>query len=100
MPKPPKTTDFVTYVLNAHKKLRYKLKLIPVYEEDKFRDFIMEFCLGNDQISITELAGKNSGFTGGRFMSSCRLRKPNTKIDDNLFYGTKDFAIGKFIPVL
>lgn len=70
-----------------------------MYDEDKYRDFIMEFCLGNDHISITEKAGRNSGFIGGRFMASSRLRKPNTDIDDNIFYGTKDLAIGKFIYI-
>lgn len=95
IPKPAKTLDFVTYVLNATKKLRYKLKMIPVYDVDEFRDFIMEFCLGNDQMSVTEVVGKNSGFVKGRFMSSIRLRKPGTNVDDDDFYGTKDFAIGK-----
>lgn len=95
LPKPPKTTDFVTYVLNANKKLRYKLKMVPVYEVDKHRNFIMEYCLGNDQMSILEVAGKNSGFIKGRFMSSVRLRKPGTSVDEDQFYGTKDLAIGK-----
>ncbi|XP_050440015.1 EF-hand domain-containing protein 1-like [Adelges cooleyi] len=95
MPKPPKTLDFVTYVLNAAKKLRYKLKLACVREEDKHREFIMAFCLGNDQMTIQEApSGKNTGFIKGRFMSSVRLRKPNTNVDDQMFYGTKDFAIG------
>lgn len=96
MPKPPKTVDFVTYVLYATKKLRYKLKMVPLYEVDQYReDFIMEFCLGNDHISIFEMVTKNNGFTPGRFVASVRLRKPNTNVDDNQFYGTKDFAIGK-----
>ncbi|CAI6354517.1 unnamed protein product [Macrosiphum euphorbiae] len=94
VPKPPKTLDFVTFVLNASKKLRYKLKMVPVYEIDSLRDFIMEFCLGNDQMCIVELAGKNSGFIQGRFMSASRLRKPGTSVDENQFYGPKDFAIG------
>lgn len=98
MPKPPKTLDFVTYVLNAAKKLRYKLKLACVREEDKHREFIMAFCLGNDQMTIQEApSGKNTGFIKGRFMSSVRLRKPNTNVDDQMFYGTKDFAIGKLL---
>lgn len=96
LPRPPKTLDFVTYVLNASKKLRYKLKLEHVYEVDKHRNFIMEYCLGNNQISIVEVASKNSGFIKGRFMASVRLRKPGTNIDEDHFYGTKDFAIGKF----
>lgn len=95
MPKPPKTVDFVTYVLNSNKKLRYKLKLVPVYEADRHRDFIMEYCLGNNQMSIYEVAGKNSGFIKGRFMASIRLRKPGTSVDEDQYYGTKDFFIGK-----
>lgn len=98
VPKPPKT-DFVTYVLNANKKLRYKLKMVPVNDVDEFRDFIMEFCLGNNQMSILEVVDKNSGFFKGRFMSSVRLRKPDTSVDDDEFYGPKDFAIGKQSPL-
>lgn len=94
IPKPPKTVDFVTYVLDSSKKLRYKLKIVPVYEAHKYRDFIMVYCLGNDQMTIVELAGKNSGFVRGRFMASTRLRKPGTSVDDDQFYGPKDFAIG------
>lgn len=94
IPKPPKTLDFVTYVSNSNKKLRYKLKMVPVYEVDELRNFIMEFCLGNDHMSIVEVPSRNSGFIKGRFMASNRLRKPGTNIDDNQFYGTKDFAIG------
>ncbi|KAF0755012.1 EF-hand domain-containing protein 1-like [Aphis craccivora] len=99
IPKAPKTLDFVTYVLNASKKLRYKLKMVPVYEVDNLRDFIMEYCLGNDQMTIVELASKNSGFIKGRFMSSTRLRKPGTNVDEDQFYGTKDFAIGAKLHV-
>jgi len=69
--------------------------MVPVYEIDNLRDFIMEFCLGNDQMCIVELASKNSGFTKGRFMSASRLRKPGTSVDENQFYGPKDFSIGK-----
>lgn len=69
--------------------------MVPVYDVDKHRDFIMEFCLGNDQMTIFEVVSKNSGFIKGRFMASSRLRKPGTIVDDNQFYGTKDLAIGK-----
>lgn len=68
--------------------------MVPVYDVDVHRDFIMEFCLGNDQITIFEVASKNSGFVTGRFMASIRLRKPGTSVDDNQFYGTKDLSIG------
>jgi EF-hand domain-containing protein 1 len=91
--------DFVTFVLNATKKLRYKLKMVPVYEVDNLRDFMMEYCIGNDQMCIVELASKNSGFNKGRFMSSARLRKPGTSIDSNQFYGPKDFAIGNTFTI-
>lgn len=68
--------------------------MVPVYDIDIFREFIMEYCIGNDQMSIAELASNNSGFNKGRFMSSTRLRKPGTSIDANQFYGPKDFSIG------
>ncbi|XP_025415429.1 EF-hand domain-containing protein 1-like [Sipha flava] len=94
IPKPPKTTDFVTYVMDSFKKLRYKLKMVPVIEVDSYRNFLMEYCLGNDQISITEVPMKNSGFLKGRIIAPTRLRKPGTKVEENQFFGPKDFAIG------
>lgn len=69
--------------------------MVPVYEVDKLRDFIMEFCLGNDQMTIVEVASQNSGFIRGRFLASVRLRKPGTCVDEDRFYGTKDFALGR-----
>lgn len=90
--------DFVEYVLNANKKLRYRLKLVPVHEADRQRDFVMEYCLGDHRMSVHEVANKNSGFVKGRFMAATRLRKPGTGVDDCQYYGTKDFAIGKQSP--
>lgn len=97
MPKPVKTLDLVKYVFNAHNKLRYTLKMVPVHPADEDRDFVMEYCLGNDQMVVYERAGPNSGFFKGRFMASARVRKPGTSVDDELYYGTADFAIGKHL---
>lgn len=69
--------------------------MVAVHEVNKHRDFIMEFCLGNDQVVIHEVVSRNSGFIKGRFLSSIRLRKPGFSVDENQFYGTKDLAIGK-----
>ncbi|XP_050437569.1 EF-hand domain-containing protein 1-like isoform X2 [Adelges cooleyi] len=99
-PKPPKKVDFVRYVLNAGKKLRYKLKMSSVREEDRHRDFIMTFCLGNSQMAIQEMGNKNSGFIRGKFMAGVQLRKPHVNVDDNQqYYGPNDFAIGAEINV-
>jgi hypothetical protein len=69
--------------------------MVPVIEVDSYRNFLMEYCLGNDQISITEVPMKNSGFLKGRIIAPTRLRKPGTKVEENQFFGPKDFAIGK-----
>lgn len=98
-PKPPKTLDFVAYVLNSGKKLRYRLRLVPVHEADRYRNFVMEYCLGDGQTSVFEVASKNSGFVKGRFVAATRLRKPGNAavdVDENpQYYDTKDFAVGK-----
>ncbi|XP_050523184.1 EF-hand domain-containing protein 1-like isoform X2 [Daktulosphaira vitifoliae] len=99
IPKPPKTINFLTYTSNYNKKLRFKLKLLSVYKDDNYREFIMTFCLGNNNMTIQEISQKNSGYTKGKFMSATRVRKPGTTVDDDQYYGLKDFFIGAEINV-
>lgn len=75
--------------------LRYSIKLISENEEYGYRHFCMEYNLGTDKMLILQIPHKNSGFIKGRFMASIRLRKPGYDIEENMFYGPKDFVIGK-----
>jgi hypothetical protein len=67
----------------------------PLIEVDNHRNFLLEYCLGNDKMSITEVPTENSGFYKGKIVAPTRIRKHGTKLEDNQFFTPKDFAIGK-----
>ncbi|VVC44047.1 Uncharacterised domain DM10,Domain of unknown function DUF1126 [Cinara cedri] len=94
--QPPKS-NFLNFIKNLNNILRYKMKMVPVNKEDHDRPFCMEFNLANDKMTILEKASR--GFLKGKFMSAFRLRKPGFPVEENIFYGPKDFAIGSKIHV-
>lgn len=75
--------------------LRFTMKLIFPHEEAGYRHFCMQYNMGNDKMVIHQSPHKNSGYIKGRFMTSVRLRKPGYDVEENMYYGPKDFAIGK-----
>ncbi|KAG5681470.1 hypothetical protein PVAND_010902 [Polypedilum vanderplanki] len=97
-PKPPKK-DVVTYLLNAHKVLRYGVRLDSVHPEDKDRKFIMNYNLADGQMSIMEQSEINSGIIGGKFLSSRKIVKPDSDPNRPQYYTPKDFAIGARIHI-
>ncbi|VVC30481.1 Uncharacterised domain DM10,Domain of unknown function DUF1126 [Cinara cedri] len=94
--QPPKS-NFLNFMKNYNNILRYKMKMVPRAEEDEDRPFCMEYNLANNLMKINE--GPSRGFIKKKFMSAFRLRKPGFPIEDNVFYGPKDFAIGAEIYV-
>jgi hypothetical protein len=98
VPKQPKK-DVVTYLMNAHKVLRYGCKLDSVHPEDQGRKFILNYNLADGQMSIMELAEMNSGIAGGKFLSSRKIVKPGSNPNKPDYYTPKDFAIGSRIHI-
>ncbi len=97
-PKPPKK-DVVAYLMNSNKLLRYGCILDTAHPEEKDRQFILNYNLGDGNISIIERTIPNSGISGGKFLSSRRVVKPNSNPDKPDYYAPKDFVIGERIYI-
>lgn len=92
-PKPPKK-DVITYLMNSNKLLRYGLVFDTAHPEEKDRKFILNYNLGDGNVSIIERVTPNSGISGGKFLSSRRIVKPHSNPDKPDYYAPKDFVIG------
>lgn len=78
MPKPPKK-DGLKAQLFAGVILRYRLKLSNPKPSDVAREFTLQVFLEDDTIQIRELPVRNSGFTGGKFLSRGKQYHSNGK---------------------
>ncbi|XP_075717005.1 EF-hand domain-containing protein 1 isoform X2 [Rhinoderma darwinii] len=98
VPKPPKK-DVIKMLENDHKVLRYAAALDSMNPEDKGRRFILSYYLSDDMISIFEPQVRNSGIIGGKFLEKSRVPKPGSSMDNPIYYGPADFAIGAAVEV-
>lgn len=80
--------------MNANKTMRYGCVFDTAHPEEKDRQFILNYNLGDGNISIIERAIPNSGITSGKFLSSRRVVKPHSNPDKPDYYAPKDFVIG------
>ncbi|KAG8229672.1 hypothetical protein J437_LFUL010004 [Ladona fulva] len=92
-PQRPKP-DFIKYLVNAGKVLRYTAKLDWVHPEDQDRRFVISYCLADGKVQIQELENRSTGIPGGRFLRAMLLPKHNTNPDDPEYYSPADFGIG------
>lgn len=83
--------------MNSNKLLRYGCILDTAHPEEKDRQFILNYNLGDGNISIIERAIPNSGIMGGKFLSSRRIVRPHSNPDKPDYYEPKDFVIGEKI---
>lgn len=98
MPRPPKK-DVITFLVNANKTLRYGCQFDSAHPEEQDRKFIMTYNLSDGTIQIIELSVPNSGITGGKFLSSRRLVRPDSNPNKPDYYTPKDLFIGALIKV-
>lgn len=73
--------------------LRFNAKLVSTEPDDESRRFIISFYCGDDTIQVYEVADKNSGRIGGKFMERKKHKSPVT----TYYYSEKDFLIGKTV---
>lgn len=98
VPKTPKK-DLVSFLVNANKMLRYGCKFDTAHPEDKDRRFILCYSLSDGTISIIEQSVPNSGITGGKFLSSRRLWRPDCNPNRPDYYTAKDLFIGALLKI-
>jgi hypothetical protein len=73
--------------------LRFECKLISTEMDDENRKFLFSFFCGDDTVMVYEVADKNSGRVGGKFLERKKHNNPVTKD----YYAEKDFLIGRTI---
>lgn len=98
VPKAPKK-DLVSYLVNANKMLRYGCQFDTASPEDKDRRFVLSYSLSDGTITIIEQTVPNSGITGGKFLSSRRLWRPDCNPNRPDYYTAKDLFIGALLKI-
>ncbi|GAB1599427.1 EF-hand domain-containing protein 1-like [Argonauta hians] len=79
--------------------LRFEAVMDSVLDENYDRRFIISFRLSDKRIFIYEPPVRNSGITLRKFLTPIRIRKPDSPIDDPVYYDVTDFYIGAVINV-
>jgi hypothetical protein len=90
--KPPKK-DMQKMFKNDLHILRYDTKLVSSNPDDDNRKFILSFFCGDDTIEIFEMAERNSGRVGGKFLDRKRHVNP---LNGN-YYTEKEMLIGQML---
>jgi hypothetical protein len=93
-PKPPKQ-DLVRLMTLSGEILRFECRMVNGQPEDEIRKMIIGFFPADDMVAIWELPGRNSGFTGGKFMEKSRKINPDT----GKYFELTDLAVGKYITI-
>ena len=93
VPKAPKV-DMKRYIAEGTSCLRFRASLVGEERAEVKREFVVQYFLADNTISIQEPPIRNSGIWGGRFMARKRCRKA----DGSLMSG-KDLYLGAEIGV-
>ncbi|GMH95999.1 hypothetical protein TrST_g6081 [Triparma strigata] len=70
-----KLEDFARFMRAKGKVLRFLAKLVGVSGQDKDREFVINYFLATDQVSVYEPPIRNSGIVGGLFLGKGRYKK-------------------------
>lgn len=91
-PNPPKK-DMEKMFKNDMHILRFKAQIVSNKHDDMERHFILSFFCGDDEIQVFEVALRNSGRVGGKFLDK---RKHKNPINGN-YYNEKDMKVGALL---
>ena len=91
-PKPPKK-DVQKIFKNDLHILRFDGKIVSCNPDDESRNFIISFYCGDDTIKIHEVAERNSGRIGGKFLD----RKKHLNPVNGQYYSEKDMLLGSLL---
>jgi Ca2+-binding EF-hand superfamily protein len=70
-----KLEDFARFMRAKGKVLRFLAKLSDANGQDKDREFVINYFLATDQVSVYEPPIRNSGIVGGLFLGKGRYKK-------------------------
>jgi len=93
-PKPPKQ-DLGKMMTLTGEVCRFEAKMVTGQPEDECRRLVIAYYPMDDEIMVTELQQRNSGFTGGRFSAKKRMKNPDT----GEYFTLADLAVGKYVSI-
>jgi hypothetical protein len=93
-PKQPKQ-DLEKMMKLTGEILRFEAKMVTGQPEDECRRLIVMYFPADDEVMVTELVQRNSGFTGGRFAAKKRIKNPDTGV----YFTLADLAVGKYVNI-
>jgi len=93
-PKPPKQ-DLGRMMKLTGEILRFEAKMVTGQPEDEIRRLVISYYPADDEIMVSEIQQRNSGFTGGRFCQKKRSKNPDTGV----YFTLADLAVGKFVTI-
>jgi hypothetical protein len=89
--------DMSGFKQHGDEKLTFEMKLHqPEVPEDKLRKFLLTYYLADNEIQVTEVAVRNTGFTGGRFLKKGRVEKHKGERD---YFSADDFHVGAIVNI-
>jgi len=74
---------------------RFEAKMVTGQPEDEIRRLIVAYYPADDEVMVTELQQRNSGFTGGKFCAKKKMKNPAT----GEYFTLTDLAVGKYVTV-
>jgi hypothetical protein len=93
-PKPPKQ-DLGRLMRLTGEVCRFEAKMVTGQPEDEIRKLVIAYYLADDEIMVSELQQRNSGFTGGRFAAKRRMKNPDTGV----YFTFEDLAVGRYVTI-
>jgi len=93
-PKQPKQ-DLCRMMTLGGEQLRFEAKMCTGQPEDDIRRLIICYYPAEDDIMVTELQSRNSGFIGGRFSKKVKMKNPDTGV----YFTLSDLAVGKYVTI-
>jgi len=93
-PKQPKV-DVGKLMKLTGEVCRFEAKMVTGQPEDEIRRLVIAYYPADEEIMVTELQQRNSGFTGGKFAAKKRLKNPDT----GEYFTLADLAVGKYVNI-
>lgn len=93
-PKQPKI-DLGKMMRMTGEVCRFEAKMVTGQPEDEIRKLVIAYYLADDEIMVSEIQQRNSGFTGGKFAAKRRMKNPDTGV----YFTLEDLAVGKYVTI-
>lgn len=96
VPKAPRRdlSRFLKFTGSVHSALRFQMRFASPNSIDAPRRFVLTYMQADGTVQVFERQQRNSGFSGGQFLSRAKVRSRNPDGSSGKFYTAPDFFIG------